>query len=370
MKWRKKLILTGLHMAGSNIPSNLRQIKKISQLSQGEIEEYQNIKLKKLLLHAYEHVPYYHQALLDSKVIENNHVNLEKFSNMPILTKEIIRANFGDLVSNDLNKRKWFKNSSGGSTGQPLIFLQDRYYMEWNFSNKIFYCYLAGKDIGQREMKIWGSERDLIEGSTSLISIFKNYLYNRLNVNSFDLTSEKINKIIADINNKRPNLIWGYVDSLFIISKYIIDNDRFIESPKGIFSTAGTLTEDLREIIKRAFCCPVYNVYGSREVGDMAFEDEEGKGLSIFQHSHILEVITEGSNEMGNILVTSLNNYLMPFIRYNIGDLAGEILDRPSIKNNFLKIDKIHGRVMSIFITKDGKLVPPEFFCTYHRCCV
>ncbi|WP_406657591.1 hypothetical protein V7O62_03275 [Methanolobus sp. ZRKC2] len=361
MNWRKPVILAALNLSGSNIPEHLQNIKRISNMSPEEINSYQDKKLKDLLFHAYQNVPYYGRVLDDTGVIRNGEINLDNFENVPLLTKEIIRSEFEELKSRDLASREYYENHTGGSTGQPVSFIQDKDYESSNFANKIYFCGLAGKEIGEKEMKVWGSERDLLEGTTSINSKIKFWLYNRYFENSFVLSEEKIKEIIDKINTARPELVWGYIDSLFIISRYANENNINISRPKAVISAAGTLTEDIRKEVNKAFGCSVLNVYGSREMGDIAFEEIEGEGLSVFQHSHYVEIIKKEGSEIGDIVVTSLTNYSMPLIRYKIGDVSEGFVSGKG-HTNFIRLKNVLGRETDIFRTKSGSFVPPEFF--------
>jgi len=360
--WRKPVIMTGLYLSGSKIPGILKEIEQVSRLPQDEIQKYQEMKLEKLLLHAYEHVPYYHRVLAESGVIHDGNVKPENFQKIPILTKKDIQKNFEDLKSDDLKNRRHYVNHTGGSTGQPLEFIQDKDYSDWNIANKIYYCKLAGKIIGEKEMKIWGSERDIIESSTSLKQKTIQYLYNRTFENTFLLSNIKMNDIIFQINTQKPTLIWGYLNSLYALSKYINSHNFPIHKPHAIISAAGTLTGDIREEIELAFQAPVHNVYGSREMGDIAFEERVGKGLKIFQHSHIVEINYNNESNFGKIIVTPLNNYSMPFFRYDIGDVTEGFYNDISGSTNFISLKNVLGRETSMFKTKSGDLIPSEFF--------
>jgi len=363
MNWRKPVILGLLKFTGSGIPETLELIKSMEYRNKEEIKAIQQDKLKKLLLHAHKNVPYYNKILQKSCAVIDNKVNLENFSKIPILTKDIIRENFEDLKSKDLDKRKWYINTSGGSTGVPVKFVQDKEYWDKNIVNKIYYALRSDKNLGEKEIKIWGSEKDFLEGTIGFKANAMNFLYNRLFLNSFDLSEKNIKLIIYNINSFKPKLIWGYVDSLLILSEYIIDNNIHLQKPEIIFSAAGTLNNDIRIKIQKAFGGRVINIYGSREMGDMAFECRRGV-LHILNHSHYLEVIKENkTDEFGKIIVTSLNNYSMPMIRYDIGDLSSGFLDGEcSCGLGFTMLKDIVGRETSIFITKGGKKVPPEYF--------
>ena len=355
--WRKPVIYSLLYLTGSKVPRNLKEIESIQNLSREDIKEYQNKKLKDLLLHAYNTVPYYHKVLGDVKVVVDGEVNLDYFDKIPVLNRDILTKEFENLKSKN-PKGNQFINHSGGSTGKPVRFIQDNYYWDSNVANKIYYAELNGKYIGEKEIKLWGSDRDILKGSIGLKAKIYNFLYNRIFLNSFDMDESKIKKYIRVINKKKPKLLWGYVNSLEIISDYIIKNNLNMYSPKIIFSAAGTLTEDIRKKIKKAFNTKVVNIYGTREVGDLAFEFEENNQLYITDYSHKVEV--DGN---GNILITTLNNYSMPLIRYEIGDISSGLLEpkeNHSLKFSILK--GVLGRKTSIFKTKEGKKIPPEYF--------
>jgi len=354
MNLRKPVIYGLLYLSGSKIPRYLNEIEKVDKLSKEEIKEYQAKKLKKLLLHAYENVPYYHKVL-EGIVVKDGKVDLGKFEEIPVLSRDILTKEFDNLKSKDLKNRKWFLNHSGGSTGNPVAFIQDNDYWDSNVANKIYYAHLNGKIIGEKEIKLWGSDKDILQGTIGFKAKVQNFLYNRIFLNSFNMNENKIEDYIKIINKEKPKLLWGYVNSLEILSDYIIEKDMKVYSPKIIFSAAGTLTNDMRAKIKKAFNTKVVNIYGTREVGDVAFETKENGGLMITDYSHKLEV-----DENGRILITTLNNYSMPLIRYDIGDISSGFDSK--INSKFSVLKDVIGRRTSIFKTKDGKKIPPEYF--------
>lgn len=99
--------------------------------SNSDLIHFQKKYLSNLLLHAYEKVPYYHNLLKKYEIVLDGTVDLSKFHDIPLLTKEIIRSNSQDLISTDISNRKWYYNSSGGSTGEPIKLIQDDLYLKW-----------------------------------------------------------------------------------------------------------------------------------------------------------------------------------------------------------------------------------------------
>jgi len=154
--WRKPIIFALFYLSGSKIPQNLKEIRRVDNLPIEEQKAYQKKKLEKLLSYAWENVPYYKKVLEEAGVIKNREVYLENFEKIPFLTKEIIRRERENLYSRDHKKRGSYKNTSGGSTGEPVEFLQDKEYNDWNIANKIYIKRKGGQDIGEREIRLWG----------------------------------------------------------------------------------------------------------------------------------------------------------------------------------------------------------------------
>jgi phenylacetate-CoA ligase len=356
-----------LHLTRSKIPQYLKEIEQLQYKSQDEIRRHQEEKLNKLLLHAYENVPYYNKILKESEVVIDGNVNLANFSRIPFLTKEIIRKEGNNLYSKDYKSRKPYDNTSGGSTGEPVKFIQDKEYFEWNVATKIYYNRVLGKDIGETELKFWGSERDIIKGNLTAKDRAINYLYNSIFFNSYNLNEENVTKLI-DIHNKlKPSCYWSYEDAAFEFSKIVNDRNIKLYPSKFIMTTINPLTDVARKSIEKAFRCPVYDQYGSREVGPVACQCEKNLELHTFPWFNFVEILDKSdrlvkSGEEGRIIITNLRNYSMPLIRYDIGDVAisaGYIECR--CNRNFFSLEKILGRTLGYFKKRDGSLIHSHY---------
>ena len=322
-------------------------------LSADELYERQTARLRKLLKHCARNVRYYRDCapLHEAAFCENS--SLEAFRAIPPLTKSIIRSHHDGLVSVDAHKRGSYRNTSGGSSGEPLVFIQDRAHYESNvIANKLYSNYLAGKSLGENELILWGADIDIRKNSEGFFNNVRNLFYNRLFMNCFSLTNEKLHDICRVINRYRPVLIWSYVEVLDILSRFVATHDIGIRSPKVIISTAGTLHRHVRARAQAVFGCPVLNQYGSREVGPVAIECEQHEGLHVFPWTHYVELVE------GRLLVTALTNYSMPLLRYDIGDFAQPPSSpRCSCGRNTLGLRSIEGRTIEFFRNKNGDLI-------------
>jgi phenylacetate-CoA ligase len=369
MKLHQKLsskILEPLFWKLKKLPV-IERYKQFSALQWDSFEKYekrQNHKLHEILSYAIKEIPFYKNALqTDLGDIESlTAINL--LSKFPILTKNNLKFDTNNLYKEI--GRNTFKNSTGGSTGRPVTIYQDSVYQTNSLAATLLMYEWAGRPLCGKLIKLWGAERDLVKGGYGLKQKINDFIGNRVTLNSFRMTAEHMQEYIKTINKCKPVCLEAYVDALYDLSEYIEKNKIEVESPGCIVSSAGVLYPHMREKIENIFRCRVYDRYGSRDAGNMAAECDRHNGLHIFGENSYLEVVDGEGNEVGvgqegRILLTNLDNYTMPLIRYEIGDRAikGEPCDcgRP-----YPMLKSIIGREGSSFKTEGGGVVSPVFF--------
>ena len=174
-------------------------------------------------------------------------------------------------------------------------------------------------------------------------------------------------EMIQLLERTRPVLIDGYAEAFDFLAQYIQSRGGLSFRPKALMSSAQTLPRKSREIIEQAFGCKVYDKYGSREFSGIAYESDAHEGHLVVAEGYIVELLVDGRpakpGEVGEVVITDLNNRCMPFIRYRIGDLAEAMSDAPSACGRGLpRIGDIQGRVQSIIQGTEGRFVPGTFF--------
>ena len=292
---------------------------------------------------------------------------LKALSRLPFLTKQIIRDNFELLKSRDLQSRRWFYNTSGGSTGEPVRFIQDEVYHVYCQSLKRHYDRWTGYEVGMPKVVLWGSERDLLLGKETLRTRVGRWLRNELWLNAFRMSEEDLDQYVAIINKVKPVQILAYAQAIYELARHVEEKKLVIWSPRAIMTTAGTLHVHMREVIERVFGAPVFNRYGSREVGDIACECEAHEGLHICPFTHYVEIVREDGTpaepgEVGEVVVTSLINYAMPLIRYRIGDMAAWADEKCRCGRAWPLLKEVTGRVTDMFVSASGTRVHGEYF--------
>ena len=331
-------------------------------------ESIQLERLNHLLNHALKFVPFYKKHWKDLKYIENNSIKLNSVNQLcdfPILTKELIRKNSSDLLATNINPKKIFNETSGGSTGVPVNFVQDEEYQINNLANFYLSCSWKGIDFYDKTIYLWGAERDIFKGEKPYIEYLKDYILNTNRLNTFVLNPKTIRKYIDIINKSNAKLIIAYVQSIHEIARYAKKNNIYVKKQNAIHCAAGTLYDFMKKEIEEVFQCKAYNHYGSREVGPIASECSASDGLHIQMHHNIVQPIELNHNEKeSNIIVTNLNNYSMPLIRFDIEDLGVFFKEQNICKCGvtYPKIKKVVGRTVDFFQNEKGDKIDGEYF--------
>ena len=355
------------HFKSKGRYTHLALMKEYEYKSIGKCIELQKTLLFNILDYSMNNVPYYKDIANKNEIKISKEGIFEDIKKLPILNKRILRDQFANLKSTAFGD-KYFENTSGGSTGEPVVFFQDISYNEKGKAVKIFFDEWAGKKDGEKKIKLWGSETDILEGSQGINGLINTYLLNTILLNSFRMSEKNMMKYVEIINKEEPKMMEAYVQSIYELSKFIVNNALQIYSPKGIITSAGTLYPDQKKLIEEVFNTKIYNRYGSREVGDMACSCEKDEGLHLNIFNQYIEILNNDMepckpDEFGQVYVTTLNNYVMPLIRYKIGDIAVPAEDEQcSCGRGLPLIKKVEGREISVFRTKDGKIIPGEFF--------
>src|SRR5690606_25711667 len=144
--WRGRLIDALLRASGSDVPSALALFRRLERESPAVVAAYQRLQLLRLLRHCRDHVPWYRRLLEEHRVDLSDGFSPDELRKLPVLDKETLRTHAAELTSDDAAERGAFRNSSGGSTGVPVSFLQDRAYRDRNvIAAKIIYNEILGK---------------------------------------------------------------------------------------------------------------------------------------------------------------------------------------------------------------------------------
>ncbi len=344
------------------------KLKKIQWNTMEENREIQRKKLYELIKYASQNIPYYRKIVKKYDIHFSEDTIFKDIKKFPVLTKEFIRNHFDELYI--FKDNSYYRNTSGGSTGEAVIFFQDKQYLEWANATKRLFNEWAGRKPGEPMVKLWGSLRDILEGGQG----FKGYLRQQISgvtiLNSYRMNEREMYEYVKSINNIKPRLLLAFPNSIDELARFIQKHRLSIYSPPAIMTSGGLLYPEVQARIKEVFQAPVFNRYGSREVGDIACNCEENQGLHVIPNIHYIEILNNREKEVkageigeiGEIVITSLTNYSMPLIRYKIEDRGILSKKECSCGRGFPLLEKVEGRIRSTFRNKQGDLIDSGLF--------
>ncbi|MGB3381053.1 MAG: phenylacetate--CoA ligase family protein [Rhodanobacter sp.] len=333
-------------------------------LAPEQIAALQWQRLKRLLEHCEQKVPYYRQRWREAGIAVADIRNLDDYAQLPVLTKADIRQHFDALQAEGWHDRVLTK-ATGGSTGDPLRFGYTRESYERRTAVMWRGYDWAGSRMGRRTLFVWGGA----VGTPNRVQQFKDRVYNaafaRRVLNSFGMTEANMAGYADAIDDYRPQVIVGYVGPLVRLAQWLLDTGRRVAAPRSVIGAAESLHEFQREIIERAFGCPAYNTYGCREFMLIASECERREGLHVNADHLVVELQRHPGapvTEPGEVVITDLFNYGMPFVRYLNGDVATASDHVCSCGRGLPLLQRVDGRLLDAIRTPAGHLLPGEFF--------
>jgi len=352
---------------GTNIIKTLKFLLDSQYWDEDKINDYRVQKLKKLIDYSANNVPYYEDLFGRIKLTSEDINHIEDIKKIPITTKKILRERQLDFVSKNYNNKHVKKGKTGGTTGSPVFIYKD--IMNRSFSWASYYRWLEwmGLNYYDSVSTIWGAKSVLSYTKKDKFTDFiTEFIQNKNNYNSFNLNDEKLLEIYKSIQSKKPKLLRGYLSSVIEMSKFIDRNNLEPFELQAISTTTETLLPDNRFFIEQVLKTPVYDQYGCGEVSAISYECANHNGLHINQEHVICEVLDDNDvpiiNKSGRIIATDLDNYVMPFIRYENGDLATLTDDKCNCGINQPLMKSIEGRSIDTIVLRNGSKVHGVFF--------
>lgn len=342
-------------------------LEKTQWWSWPEIQALQMRKLDALLKHAYVNVPFYRRRFDEAGLQPGDIQTPADLICLPILTKREIQVHLQNLLARGINQRRLLENHTGGSTGQPLTFYQDANYEAWLLADLLRSHRMGGYKLGIRWAYLWGSDYDSKSHRGRWGRLRDRLVYNALWINTFDLTTETLIQAARQLVRWQPEMLVAYVSAATLLARLVIGRGIDGIRPQSIETSAEVLTPEDRQLLEKTFGCAVFDRYGCREVGNIAYECEAHRGLHILAENNLVEVVDENGQPtppgtIGRIIVTNLNNFAMPFIRYEIGDMGVTAQYPCPCGRGLPQLQTIVGRRHDLITSPSGRLLPGGFF--------
>ena len=356
----RALLALTCRLRGADILGTLKQLEPAPFRSPEEIRERQLQDTRALLAHSEKVVPYYRTLFRSLGVCSEDIRTWDDFSRLPILTKDIIRQQEQNLIREDVPIEKLQPHFSGGSTGVPLKFFRSAEYMAKSDAGTYRNFEQCGWRPGEMVAFFWGGNEKLYAMSGVEFEV-RQFLRRMYQFDPFIAGEKDMERWVGIFTRIRPRVVFGYASTIALFAGFLEQHGKKISGIKGAFTTAEKLYQPQRELIERVFGCKVFDCYGSSEIQNVAAECTLSK-----MHINADFVVLEESRVEGDMprpfLLTSLQNYSMPFIRYRNED-CGYLSEEACLCGNHFPLMRLEiARTSDHFLFPGGRVVHGEFF--------
>jgi phenylacetate-CoA ligase len=324
------------------------------------IEEYQFIRLKNIITYAYLNVPYYNKLFNQIGFTPDDFKSISDIKKIPYLTKQIIRENQDELISENIQKKYLKRVQTGGTTGMPTEFILDKRYS--TLTEMVYLNHIWGRFGYRKRDKCIVLREDNIEGIIAGKKYWKrNLLTNWLVMSAFHLNADTFQLYYDKIMSYKPRFILAFASNAYLLARFIKDNNlKPIPSIKAVICGSEKLYEWQRRYMTDVFKARVFSYYGHSEKCILATESSDSESFEFYPQYGFVELINkEGDycsteNERGEIVATGFNNFASPFIRYKTDDVGTYTTKEGSDNPHWFNIKRISGRTQDFLFDYDN----------------
>ncbi len=349
------ILPVGDWLNGSCYIKQLKYWRKAQYFSSEELVHIQLQKLGDLLRFAVKNVPFYKDIKLS-----DDQDPIHQLRQFPILDKVTIKTHLPEFLSTDMNSL--IPHSSSGSSGIQGTIYMNKQEQSITRAIQTLWWEWAGFKIGEPLLQT-GMTTD-----RGLLKTLKDLLFRTTYVQAFGLNEPFLLDVLKKTEAKPQRHLGGYASSLYQLAKVADQHDLNIKF-QSVISWGDKMFDHYRKQIKSAFHCDVTDTYGVTEGMMIACQMDLPYYYIMTPHvfleilDHNGEPVPDG--ELGNVVVTRLDAFSMPIIRYRLGDLAVKLpLNEypPEPKLNFPLLKKIVGRDTDVVRTSSGEALIVHFF--------
>lgn len=334
--------------------AHLDQLLRNQSLTREQVLCKQQQDLADIIAHAVAHTKYYEDSL--GQALARGDASI---ADLPILHKDDVIRRMDDLLAREADGSQVKIGHTGGSTGKPLAFYYDDAKHELMRAGMCRSYMMSGWQPGQKILNFWGARHDVAAGGV-FGAKYSDTIAAEKTIAAYEYTEAQLHGWATFIRAYRPVLLQGYASILAEVARFVIDSKMAMpRTLLGVYSTAEVLDSGQRERMEQAFACKVFNQYGSREIPNIACECQHGN-QHIFTDMVYLESVQFEHED--RLIVTSLTNRLMPFIRYDIGDSGRLKEGECACGSPFPLMEMGTCRRNDVIITRSGKHIHPAFF--------
>ena len=314
-------------------------------------------KLKRTLVLAYEGAAFYRKRFQDAAFDPRcDFQSTADLARVPLLTKQDVRAHYHEMI--DRRFLRWsVEANTSGTTGEPMLMRLNEYYIAFDYACMFRYWAQAGYTFRSR----FAALRSYVPSSPEQPLWKFNYWQNTLYMSAYHLRPSNCQSYIEALLKFKPLYLRGYPSAINVLGELAFPQREKFDFLRGIFTASETVLPSERANIERTFGKKLFDWYGMTEPAVVMTEGPEHDGMEVNWEYGYPEFLQDTSlpPQQRKLVATSLHNPVMPFIRYETGDLAALAPSHPAGPERlYPKVQAISGRKDDCILTPDGGRLP------------
>jgi phenylacetate-CoA ligase len=340
----------------------IHNLQRSQWFSAKEISRYQQPLLERLLRHAATQTEFYSDRLAPLFLGADPataSIDLSRWSDVPVLRRRDAIDCVGHMKAKSVppDSGGVRHGKSSGSTGRPLSHIRS--------SGAVIVANCLLERIYELlDINLNGSLAHITFDNKQTCRYpaggrFKRWNFHSPNADLFVLDIGASPREQLDwLQRVRADHVMTYPETLREVAEAAEAEGSRLEFHTFI-STGETLLPETAAKVARTFGCRIVDIYGAREIGPIAFQCPDAEGYHACAEAMVFELLDEEGRlaepgTYGRVVVTSLYNYAMPFIRYDIGDYALASSEPCSCGRGLPWVREIAGRTRNMFVMPDG----------------
>ncbi len=326
------------------------------RLSGTGLRELQERKLRRLVGHAYAHVPYYRELFQAHGLTPDDIGTLDDLAKIPISRKpDLLASGTAGRVAQGTQVERCIPVRTNGSSGQPIVTYITPAERAWRVA-------VEGRGMRVIGRRIW--ERTVVLGPESSGRF---PWHQRLGVQRTTVLASRLppEEQIRRMREIQPQVLWVYPSVLAAVLHQVEYRLSAIVRPRLLISSSEMFEPWLRQGVVNDANPEIFDWYGCMEVGRLAFECPAHRGLHINADHVIVECLVDGqpapAGQPGRTVITALESLTTPYLRYDLGDTCILPAEPCPCGSAFPLLQRLEGRRWEMVVLPSGKLLSPHF---------
>lgn len=338
-----------LLLKGFNLEKGYQDLKKIQSVSENDFSEWQEEQKWSVFKYHFNN-----NLLFRSKM---KGVMPSTWESIPIMTKNDLQVSLDKVLTPGTKKSDLYISNTSGSSGHPFFFAKNKSCHSLTYGIIKDRYKRHGIQLGEKQARFYGIPLTKKENIKERV---KDFFANRVRFPVFDLSDPVLECYLNRFRSIKFKYIYGYTSAILLFARFLAKKNIRLKhecpSLKVCFVTSEMCSIEDKLVMENAFGCKVINEYGASELDFIAIEDEGGDWI-ITEETLYIEILDQHNvpvlpGEEGKIVITSLFNKAMPFIRYEVGDMG--VLSKQK-KGRYRILQSLTGRTNDFAVLPSGK---------------